>query len=180
MTATFVRIGEFEPEKEDWTFYVERLGHFCHANGIDDEDKKRSVFLSVIGPGAYKFLRSLLYHPRNQETSLLNSLHTSLCSFTLSLKTTFSIVFLSVPLWPWLRRRSWIACWARFVSVEAVLGQGPVAIDSALPPAISCLFLPTTPLTSARRVIGYVISRRVYTLPWNTATQGHRSCKSWL
>ena len=41
MTATFGRIGEFEPEKEDWTSYVERLGHFFHANGIDDDDKKR-------------------------------------------------------------------------------------------------------------------------------------------
>ena len=60
MTAAFGRIGEFEPEKEDWTSYVERLGHFFHANGIDDDDKKRSVFLSVIGPGAYKLLRSLL------------------------------------------------------------------------------------------------------------------------
>ena len=47
MTAAFGRIGEFEPEKEDWTSYVERLGHFFHANGIDDDDKKRSVFLSV-------------------------------------------------------------------------------------------------------------------------------------
>ena len=60
MTAAFGRIGEFEPEKEDWTSYVERLGHFFHANGIDGDDKKRSVFLSVIGPGAYKLLRSLL------------------------------------------------------------------------------------------------------------------------
>ena len=60
MTAAFGRIGEFEPEKEDWTSYVERLGHFFHANGVDDDDKKQSVFLSVIGPAAYKLLRSLL------------------------------------------------------------------------------------------------------------------------
>ena len=35
MTAAFGRIGEFEPEKEDWTSYVERLGHFyfpCERN----------------------------------------------------------------------------------------------------------------------------------------------------
>ena len=46
-------VGLEVAEKEDWTSYVERLGHFFHANGIDDDDKKRSVFLSVIGPGAY-------------------------------------------------------------------------------------------------------------------------------
>ena len=33
---------------------------FFNANGIDNDDKKRLVFLSVIGPAAYKLLRSLL------------------------------------------------------------------------------------------------------------------------
>ena len=37
MAATFGRIGEFEPKKEDWTSYVERIDHFFHANGIDDD-----------------------------------------------------------------------------------------------------------------------------------------------
>ena len=45
--------------------YVERLGHFFAANGIvgDSEAttaKRQSTFLSVIGPGLYKLLRSIL------------------------------------------------------------------------------------------------------------------------
>ena len=36
------------------------MDHFFSANGIDDEGKKRSVFLSVIGPAPYKLLRSIL------------------------------------------------------------------------------------------------------------------------
>ena len=61
MTAAFGRIGELEPEKEDWTSYVERgLAIFSMQMEFDDDDKKLSVFLSVIGPAAYKLLRSLL------------------------------------------------------------------------------------------------------------------------
>ena len=44
----------------DWTSYVERLEHFFACNDIREEAKKRSTFLSVIGPGAYKLLRSLV------------------------------------------------------------------------------------------------------------------------
>ena len=60
MAATFRRIGEFEEGKEDWQQYVERLGHFFAANGITEENKKHSVFLSIMGPNVYKLLRSLI------------------------------------------------------------------------------------------------------------------------
>ena len=60
MAATFGRIGEFKEGKEDWQQYVERLGHFFAANGITEENKKRSVFVSIMGPNAYKLLRSLI------------------------------------------------------------------------------------------------------------------------
>ena len=63
MTATLGRIGEYEPQKEDWTSYVERLGHFFHANGIDDDDKKRLVLLSVIGPVMVKMDPPKLVQP---------------------------------------------------------------------------------------------------------------------
>ena len=51
MAAVFGRIDEFDSKKEDWPQYVERLDHFFAANGITDADKKRSIFLTVIGPG---------------------------------------------------------------------------------------------------------------------------------
>ena len=60
MAATFGSIGEFEEGKEDWPQYVEHLTHFFAANGIAEDEKKRSVFLSVIGPNAYKLLRSVI------------------------------------------------------------------------------------------------------------------------
>ena len=58
--ATVGRIEEFREEKEEWTQYAERLEHFFAANGITNNDKKRSVFLTVIGTKAYRQLQSLL------------------------------------------------------------------------------------------------------------------------
>ena len=60
MAATFGKVEEFDSGKEAWQQYVERLGHFFAANGITEAEKKRAVFLSVIGPAAYKLLRNLV------------------------------------------------------------------------------------------------------------------------
>ena len=59
MAATFGSIEEFDGNKEEWPQYVERLGHYFEANSIEDADKKRAVFLSVVGPATYKILRNL-------------------------------------------------------------------------------------------------------------------------
>ncbi len=60
MAAILGKVEEFDQSKEEWTQYVERLNHFFLANAIENADKKRAVFLSVIGPAVYKMLASLL------------------------------------------------------------------------------------------------------------------------
>ena len=60
MAATLGKIEEFDGKKEEWVQYVERLSHFYIANGIETEEKKRAVFLSLIGPSSYKILRNLV------------------------------------------------------------------------------------------------------------------------
>ena len=52
--------GEFGEGREEWSQYVERLGHFMSANGITEAERKRDVFLSVIGPKEYRLLVSLI------------------------------------------------------------------------------------------------------------------------
>lgn len=52
MAATFGRVEEFDANREEWSQYMERPRHFFEANGINDRDKIRSVFLVVIGPPA--------------------------------------------------------------------------------------------------------------------------------
>ena len=64
-----VESKNFSEDKEDWDQYVERLDHFFAANGITVANKKRSVFLTVIGAKAYKQLRSLIAPAKPGETS---------------------------------------------------------------------------------------------------------------
>ena len=60
MAILLGKIDEFDRSKEEWPQYVERLGHFFDANDITSADKKRSVFLAVVGPTTYKLLHNLL------------------------------------------------------------------------------------------------------------------------
>ena len=62
-TALLGKIDNYDPAREEWTQYVERLEQFFEANDLTGEDKaakRRATFLSVIGPEPYKLLRSLL------------------------------------------------------------------------------------------------------------------------
>ena len=59
-TAVLGKVEEFDSSKEDWQQYVERLGHFFVVNGISSAEKKRAVFLCVIGASTYKILRNLV------------------------------------------------------------------------------------------------------------------------
>ena len=56
----FGTVGNYGEGREKWSQYAERLGHFLLANGITDDDRRRAVFLSVIGPKAYQLLSSLV------------------------------------------------------------------------------------------------------------------------
>ena len=60
MMATFGKIDEFDVSKEEWSQYMECLTQFFLANGIDKAEKKRAMFLFVIGPATDKLLRNLL------------------------------------------------------------------------------------------------------------------------
>ena len=59
MAATFGKVEEFDSKKKEWPQHVETLQHFVMANDTVDVEKKRAVFLSVVGPATYKFLGDL-------------------------------------------------------------------------------------------------------------------------
>ena len=54
------RLDEFDGSKEDWPQYIERVNHFFAANGIDNAGKKKSAFLSSVGPATYALVRNLV------------------------------------------------------------------------------------------------------------------------
>ena len=60
MASQIGKTTSFDEKLEEWTQYVERLEHFFTANGHTDNDKKKAILLSSIGPTAYKLLRSLV------------------------------------------------------------------------------------------------------------------------
>lgn len=69
MSSGVGRIGEFNPEVEDWTEYVERVHFYFVANDIANA-QKRATFLAGIGPTTYKLLRSLIAPAKVEEKTL--------------------------------------------------------------------------------------------------------------
>ncbi len=69
MAATLGKIEEFDGNREEWPQYVERLSHFFTANDIATEEKKRAVFLSLIGSATYRLLRNLVSPAKPGEKS---------------------------------------------------------------------------------------------------------------
>ena len=53
--TTFGKIIEFNSTREDWPQYEERLSHLFTANGIDNGDKKHTVFLLVTRAATYMY-----------------------------------------------------------------------------------------------------------------------------
>ena len=55
--------------RESWTQYSERVAYFFQANGITDRSKQKVMLLAIIGPSAYKLLRSLVAPTKPDEKS---------------------------------------------------------------------------------------------------------------
>ena len=60
MAALLDHLGEFCPNKEEWTHYELRLKHYVAANEIEDVSKQKSVFLTCISSVIFKQLTSLI------------------------------------------------------------------------------------------------------------------------
>nr|XP_037290288.1 uncharacterized protein K02A2.6-like [Rhipicephalus microplus] len=58
-----------EEGDEDFASYVERFGHYCKVAGVQDEELKKSAFISAIGKKAYKTLKDLLLPAKPEETT---------------------------------------------------------------------------------------------------------------
>ena len=56
-------------QQQNQGFYTQNYTQFFVANDIVDVDKKRDVFLSVVGPATYKLLGDLLAPPKPGDKS---------------------------------------------------------------------------------------------------------------
>ena len=66
--ATQGSVLPFDPEKEDWNAYVERLDYYLVANGVTEEHdtKKVAILMSNCGPTVYGTIRSLVDADRQE------------------------------------------------------------------------------------------------------------------
>ena len=58
-----INLKEFNPEKEDWRDYIDQVGQYFIAHGLNGADKeptRHALFLSGIGSSMYVILKSLL------------------------------------------------------------------------------------------------------------------------
>ncbi len=59
--ATHGTLGEFNPTREDWTFYAERLELYFTANDIVTGKKQQAILLlSICGAETYRLIRDLV------------------------------------------------------------------------------------------------------------------------
>ena len=59
--ATHGSVGEFNPDREDWISYTERLTQYFVANGISEEgEKRKAILLSSCGAATYQLIRNLV------------------------------------------------------------------------------------------------------------------------
>lgn len=52
-SKTIGHVEHFQPGVDDWEQYEERLQQYFVANGINDEDKKWAILLTVVGSMTY-------------------------------------------------------------------------------------------------------------------------------
>ena len=63
------KIGEFDPEQDDWELYVERMNFYFVANNVTQEAKKKAILLTEMGGKAYQVIRNLLVPSTPGETT---------------------------------------------------------------------------------------------------------------
>ena len=51
--------GTFDASQEEWSEYAERLVYYFLANGIEAEERRRAILLTVVRPGTYRLLKTL-------------------------------------------------------------------------------------------------------------------------
>ena len=69
--ATHGSLGEFNPTREDWTSYAERLELYFTAIDIT-ERKQHAIILSVCGAETDRLIRDLVAPTKPTEKKMLN------------------------------------------------------------------------------------------------------------
>ena len=66
--ATHGTVSKFQPNKEDWSTYVEQLTFYFAANGVTEDKQQSSILLANCGTATFKLIKSLLEAGKIQTT----------------------------------------------------------------------------------------------------------------
>ena len=58
--ATHGSVVQFDPDKEEWTSYVQCLNYYLIANEVTEDAKKCTILMSGCGSTTYKTIHSLV------------------------------------------------------------------------------------------------------------------------
>ena len=62
-------VATFDPNKDDWCEYIERLEHYFSANDIASPAKRRAILLTAVGASTYRLIRTLVSPTQVSEVS---------------------------------------------------------------------------------------------------------------
>ena len=82
------KVGEFDPEQDDWELYVERMNFYFLANNVMQVAKKKAILLTEMGGKAYQITRNLLI-PSTPGEAMFNQIVTLMQEHT---KPTLSVI----------------------------------------------------------------------------------------
>ena len=69
-SGKYGRLSEFHAGVDSVDDYQELFALFCAANDIDDDDKRKAVFLTSVGTSTYTLLKNLVRPRKPQELTL--------------------------------------------------------------------------------------------------------------
>ena len=70
--ANHRNVGEYDPQKEDWTSYSERLQEYFTVNDVDVAPKKSAILLSVVRASFYQLVRNMVAPAKPTEKAFSN------------------------------------------------------------------------------------------------------------
>ncbi|KAK3748327.1 hypothetical protein QZH41_005512, partial [Actinostola sp. cb2023] len=69
MAAVYGKVDKFDAKSQSWEDYIEVMGHYFVANGIEDQPQRKAILLASVGEKTYALIKSICQPSRPAEKS---------------------------------------------------------------------------------------------------------------
>ncbi|KAK3743868.1 hypothetical protein QZH41_016473 [Actinostola sp. cb2023] len=59
MAAVYGKVDKFDAKSQSWEDYIEVMGHYFVANGIEDQPQRKAILLASVGEKTYALIKSI-------------------------------------------------------------------------------------------------------------------------